>query len=202
MFHIWNLVNRPQKKVYCTVKSFVLSHWKTSNHYLVYEWTTSLKSGIQKTNKGCTSNLAESKCVSLVAHWYLSQDFRCRKDCESAKYDVQPLFVFCTLISSLISLRKLNNDLMSFTKTVQMIHSTFFWCWQFSGEIRFWKFFSTNVKLDMAFRSNMIKSSTPDKILKLYCTLCKYHSCYLFLRQEWWNHYLVYMVIANLKSAH
>ena len=37
----------------------------------------------------------------------------------------KPLFVFCTLISSLISLRKLNNDLMPFTETVQMIHSTF-----------------------------------------------------------------------------
>ena len=93
-----------------------------------------MESGIQKTNKGCTSNLAESKCVSLFAHWYLTQDFRCRKDCESVKYDVQPLFVFCTLISSLISLRKLNNDLMPFKDTVQLIHSTFFWCWQRSGK--------------------------------------------------------------------
>ena len=54
----------------------------------------------------------------------------------------KPLFVFCTLISSLISLRKLNNDLMSFTKTVQMIHKHFFFgVGSFQGKLDSGNFF-------------------------------------------------------------
>ena len=78
-----------------------------------------LEISVQKTNKGCTSYLADSQSF---LQWKSCERYQCatrETHFDSAKFDVHPLFVFVCLNPSLLSTRKLNNDLMSFSETVQ-----------------------------------------------------------------------------------